>query len=298
MIFKEFDKSLYKEIFKYSFYIFLSAIAYRIYWSTDQVVLGMFVSSSSIAIYSIGIQFNSYFVSFSNVISSMFLPRLTKIANIDENKDELMKILIKVSRIQTFIASFIILGFILIGKQFIMMWAGDEYEISYYIALLVMIPQIVSIIQTLFATMLEAINKHKVKAFIYLGVSILNLIITLILVNVLGAIGCALGTAIGMIINAILNNIYYKYKLNLNMIYYWKEIMKLSLPIALSFAIGGILVKIVQPKSYFSIGIFIVLFTIVFMGVCWVTSLNDYEKEVILSCFNKFFKIKDKQEAI
>lgn len=67
-----------------------------------------------------------------------------------------------------------------------MRWAGYEYKESYYIALIVMIPQIISIIQTLFATMLEAMNKHKIKSLIYLGVAIVNLVLTLILVKYLG----------------------------------------------------------------------------------------------------------------
>ena len=49
--------------------------------------------------------------SFSNVISSMFLPKLTKITVVNSDKSELMKILIKISRIQFYIASFIFCSF-------------------------------------------------------------------------------------------------------------------------------------------------------------------------------------------
>ena len=167
--FKGFDKGLYKEIFRYSLYIFLSAIAYKIYWSTDQFILGMYVGSVSIAIYSIGTQFNGYFTSFSNVISGMFLPKLTKLVCNGDDKNLIMNMLVKVSRLQFYIASFVIIGFALIGKQFIIIWAGEQYINSYYIALVIMVSQIFSIVQTLFSTMLEAMNKHKVKSLIYLG---------------------------------------------------------------------------------------------------------------------------------
>ena len=281
--FREFNKQIYKEVFRYSFFIFLSAMAYKLYWSTDQIILGMFVGSSAISIYSIGVQFNGYLTSFSNVVSSMFLPKLTKLTTVEKDNKELMNVLIKVSRIQTFIVAFIIIGFILVGQQFIVTWTGSKYSKSYYIALIVMVPQIISIIQTLFATMLEAMNKHRIKAFIYLGVSVLNLIITLILVNYLGAIGCAIGTAIGMIINALLNNIYYKYSLNLNMKYYWSEIGKLTIPIGLSLVMGIVLVKLISPSSYISIGIFVVLFTLLYFAVLWRFAFNMFEKEIILS---------------
>ncbi|MBW9145264.1 oligosaccharide flippase family protein [Clostridium sp. CM027] len=283
--FKGFDKEILTQIFKYSFFIFLSAIAYRIYWSTDQFILGMLVGAVPIAIYSIGSQFNGYFISFSNVISSMFLPKLTKLVAKEENKKELMNILVKISRIQFFIASFILIGFILVGKQFILMWAGEGYDLSYYIAILLMIPQMLSIVQSLFATMLEAMNKHRVKALIYLGVAIFNLILSLILVKSLGAIGCALGTAVGMIINSLLNNLYYKFKLNLDMGYYWRNISNLILPTILCLGIGYMVVKFINPINYIDIFLFGVIFTTLHLLVFWMLGLNKSEKILIQSIF-------------
>lgn len=289
--FSGFNKELYKEIFKYSFYVFLAVVAYRIYWSTDQFILGMVAGSIPIAIYSIGIQFNDYFTSFSGVISNMFLPKLTKLTVNEDNKEELMNILIKVSRIQSYIAFFILSGFILVGQEFIMRWAGYEYKESYYIALIVMIPQIISIIQTLFATMLEAMNKHKIKSLIYLGVAIINLVLTLILVKYLGIIGCALGTAIGMIINAVLNNLYYMLNIKLDMKRYWREIINVMIPITLSFILGYLVKIIIVPKSYFKIGLFVCIFTSIYFITCYKISFNKYEKEVASTIIKKIINI-------
>lgn len=285
--FTTFNRSLCKEILKYSFFVFLGSIAYQIYWNTDQVILGMAVSSSAISIYSLGSQFNSYFISFSNVISGMFLPKLTKIVSLEKNDYKIMNILIKVSRIQFFISSLILIGFMLIGREFIKLWVGKGYNLSYYIALLIMVPHTLSIIQSLFATLLEAMNKHKVKSFIYLAVAILNLVLTLILVEEFGAIGCAIGTSIGMTLNAVFNNLYYKYKLKLNMRYYWKEMAKLLPPTIICFGIGRILVKYMNLDSYISIGIFIIVFMCIYFLVYWILVFNDYEKNTILAIFHK-----------
>lgn len=286
--FNHFDKHLLGEIFNFSFFIFLSAIAYKIYWSTDQFILGMFVSANAISIYSIGSQLNGYFTSFSNVINSMFLPKLTKLTVSIKDKSELMNILVNVSRIQYLIASFILIGFMLIGKVFIVTWAGSDYHDSYYIALLVMGPQLFSIIQALFATLLEAMNKHKIKAYIYLSVAVFNLILTLILVKPYGTIGCAIATAIGMTINAILNNIYYKFTLKLDMEYYWKEILKLFPTSILIFILGIVYVKLIHPTDYFGIFIFGIIFSITYFGCLWLFGFNEAEKNTIK---NFFFKI-------
>lgn len=280
--FNKFDKKLFIEIFNFSFFIFLSSIAYNIYWSTDQFILGMFVSSTAIAVYTIGSQLNGYFISFSNVLNSMFLPKLTKLTTLKhrDNK-ELMDILIRISRIQYFLATFILVGFILVGKQFIKEWAGPDYNNSYYIALLIMLPQLISIIQSLFATLLEAMNKHRIKSFIYLGVALLNLVLTLILVKPYGAIGCAVATTIGMLINAILNNIYYSYALNLDMKNYWKSILKIVPSTIIAAIIGEIVVYYIAPTSYIQIGIVGLIFMIVYGGLLWLFTFNSQEKDMV-----------------
>lgn len=44
----------------------------------------------------------------------------------------------RIGRIQFYITSLIIIGFITVGKQFIMIWAGEGYEDSYIIAILLL----------------------------------------------------------------------------------------------------------------------------------------------------------------
>lgn len=279
-IFNKFDKKIFKEIFNYSFFIFLGSIAYQIFWSTDQIILGMFVSSAAIAVYTVGAQFNNYYTAFSNVISNMFLPKLSKmVAN--NNMNEIMKLLIKVSRIQYFIATYILGGFFLVGQSFIKRWAGDGYEKSFIIALLIMIPQIISIIQNLFSTLLEAMNKHRVKSFIFLCVAVVNLIITVILVQKYEAIGCAIGTCIGMIINGVSNNLYYIYKLNFNMGYYWKEIFKLIPATLLSVGISYFIIDKINPQSYFTIALSAIIFSIIYLVINWITTFNNEEKGLL-----------------
>lgn len=285
--FRYFDKSLLKEIFKYSFFVFLGSIAYRIYWSTDQFLLGMFVGAAPIAIYAVGSQFNSYFTSFSNVISGLFLPKMTKMIHSGESQEQIMKLLVRVSRIQYFIAFLVLSGFILVGDSFVEIWAGTEYESAYWIAILIMVPQVFSIIQSLFATLLEAMNKHRVKSLIYLVVSIINIIITLILIPTLGIFGCALGTAIGMMINAVTNNFYYAKVLKLDMRYYWKEIGKLLFPSTIVVFLGYVLKIMIAPQSYIDIFIYVGLFGVMYLIVLWLLSFNKTEKALFLATAKK-----------
>lgn len=290
--FSNFNKNTFKSIFKYSSYIFIGIIAYKIYWSTDQFILGMCVSASSIAVYSVGSQLSTYFTSISNVLSGMFLPKFTKIS-INDDKQEMLTIITKVSRIQYYIAIYMLIGFILVGKQFIHIWIGDAYTLAYYISIIIMIPQVISIVQALFATTLEALNKHKVKSYIYLSVAVLNLFLTIILVKPFGIIGCALGTSVGMTINAIANNLYYAYKLKFNMKYYWSQILPLMIPTILSFIAGWSINNNIYIYNYISLLVFIIIFTISYLMIFWVFGFNKYEKDIFISTL-KYIKIKSR----
>lgn len=285
--FDGFDKNLFNEIFKYSFFVFLSSIGYLIYWNTDQFLLAIFVGAAPIAVYSVGSQFNNYFTSLSGVLSSMFLPKLTKMVTIDQQKSELMKLLTKVGRIQFFICTYIFIGFVLVGKQFIIRWVGLKYSYAYTFAIIFMFPQIFSIIQSLFATMLEAMNKHRVKAYIYLCISIVNLFVSILLVQKWQGLGCAIGTATGMIINTIANNIYYKFKIKLNLKYFWSEIIKLILPLVITFGIGLIIIKKANISTYCGILLFGITFSLIYFGVFWIIGFNKYEKSIIVSIFRR-----------
>lgn len=278
-----FDKALFRQIFNYSFFVFLGAIAYQIYWNSDQLIIAMFVGSAPIAIYAVASQFNTYFISLSNVLSSMFLPKLTKMVTIEANKKDLMALLTKVGRIQYYICSYIFVGFVLVGKQFIVRWVGNGYSYCYLIAIVLMFPQIFSIIQSLFATMLEAMNMHRVKAYIYLSIAILNVVISLILVKKYQGMGCAIGTAIGMIINAIANNLYYKYVIKLDIKYFWIDMLKLVIPTTISFILGFFALGLFNLTSYISILMFGILFTIIFFIVFWVLGFNKFEKKIFIS---------------
>ena len=130
IIFNQFDYGLLKEISYYSLWIFLCAIIDRIYWSSGQFILGMYVSTSAVAIYALGIQFQGIYMGFSSAITSVLLPKVTSMVSNNTDNGELSDLFVKVGRIQFSLLGIIIFGFILFGKEFIILWAGNDYCLS------------------------------------------------------------------------------------------------------------------------------------------------------------------------
>lgn len=128
VIIGRFNWTFLKEIMIYSFWIFLNAIMDRIYWSSGQFILGIYAGAKAVAIYAVAISLENIYMSFSTAISGVFLPRITSMITQKENEKSMSDLFIRTGRIQYIIMSFILIGFILFGKQFIIIWAGSDYS--------------------------------------------------------------------------------------------------------------------------------------------------------------------------
>jgi O-antigen/teichoic acid export membrane protein len=277
--FKKLNINLLKEIFGYSFLVFLGIIVDRIYWSTGQFILGIVAGTTAIAVFALAIQLNNYYMSFSTAISGVFLPRITSMITRNSPDKEVSDVFIRTGRIQFIIVGFILSGFVIFGKSFIDLWAGKEYESTYAITLILIIPFTVPLIQNLGISILQARNQLKFRSYLYVIVAILSLLISIPLAKVYQGIGCAIGTSFAMILgNIIAINIYYYRKINLDIPRFWREIFVMSYPMIIMTMIGLLLNQIyTSNNNAISLGIKIILFTGIYIPVFWKFGMNDYE---------------------
>ncbi|MFR8734921.1 MAG: lipopolysaccharide biosynthesis protein, partial [Clostridium perfringens] len=287
-VFNNFDFVLMKEMGGFSFFIFLNMIVDQINWSVDKFLLGMFSGTLGVAIYSVGGQINSYYLTFSTSISSVFIPKVHRIVQENKNNIILSELFTKVGRLQFIVLSFILSGFWFFGQYFINIWAGKGYSEAYYIALILIIPVTIPLIQNLGIEIQRAKNLHKFRSLLYLFIAIGNVFISIPLCKMFGGIGAAIGTAISLIIgNGIIINIYYHYRVGLNIKYFWKEIMKFMPALIISIIVGSTIKYIVKINSLRMFIIGILIYTITFGISMWLFGMNEYEKNLIINPINK-----------
>ena len=101
-------------------FIFLNEIASQINWNVDKVILGAVQGASVVAVYSVGSQFNQYFINMSTAVSNVFIPRVNKMVAERQGDDALTALFIKIGRVQYVVLSAILGGYLLYGKFFIM----------------------------------------------------------------------------------------------------------------------------------------------------------------------------------
>jgi len=282
--FTKFNWSFFKELTSYSFYIFLGAIIDRLYWSSGQLVLGAYVGTAAVAIFAVGIQLEQMYMGFSTAISGVFLPKITAMTTQAQSSKAISDLFIRTGRIQFIVMAFILTGFILFGKQFIILWAGPDYYDTYIIALLFFSALIIPLIQNVGITILQARNKVRFRALLYIAIALVSLGFQLLLVKKYGGIGCAVAIASALVLgHIIVMNIYYYKKQEIDIPLFWKEIGKMSLTPVIIGTATFIILQYVHLETVHGLGFGITIFSLIYIPVFWFTSMNDYERHLLMS---------------
>jgi len=144
--FKHFDFSLLKNIWVFSFFIFINIITDQINWNVDKFLLGMFQSSAAVAVYGIAAQLNNHYTTIFWSLSNVFIPRINTIVSSGNGDGKLTELFVKIGRIQFIVLALILEVYVFFGKYFIIKWAGAEYETSYVIGALLIFAVTIEVI--------------------------------------------------------------------------------------------------------------------------------------------------------
>lgn len=287
-----FDKKVFKEIFGYSFFIFLGELVDKANWSVDNFVLGSVSGTIAVSVYSVAAHLNKTFINLSSAISGVMLPKMSKMIAKQASSEMITNEFVKVGRIQFFIVFLMLSGFVLFGKEFINLWAGVGYTNAYYVALILIIPLSVPLIQNLGISIRQAMNKHKFAAIVNVIVAIFNVAVSIPLAIKYGEIGAAIGTGVGVLLSSLIINIYYHKIIKINVIIFWINIGKLvcySLVPLIFIIVFMNLVKLSGIEAFIIYGS---LYTSVFLVFSYLVSMNSYEKEQVHNVYNKIFRRK------
>lgn len=300
-IFHGFEKGIFKSLFAYTVFIAINMIVDQINWNIDKILLGRFKGTSAVAIYSVGYSLHSHYLSFSTAISSVFTPRVHKIVNQTANniklqRQQLTELFTKVGRIQFLILGLVASGVVFFGKQFIVgFWAGEGYEHSYYVALLLILPASIALIQNIGIEVQRAQNKHQFRSLAYALMAIANLGMSIVLCQKYGAVGSAIGTAISLILcNGLIMNIYYHKKCNIDILAFWKSLLRLSLGLILPIVFGIVLTHFFDINSVSTFILSVGIYTATYCLSMWLFGMNTYEKELVISPLKKILKKRSK----
>lgn len=279
--FSGFDLTVFKGIASFSFFVFLGEIVDEINWQLDKFLLGRYCGTIAVAVYGVASSLSSYYRQFSIAISNVFAPRVNRIVATSDDNESLTELMIKVGRIQFIVLSVVAFGFLFCGHEFCCLWAGYDYADSYLIAVALILPSTIPLIQNVGISVLTARNKHKFRSIAYFFIALANAAISIPLCQVMQGLGCAIGTGISMIIgNGIIINLYYK-RLGIDVHRFWKSILSLAKGLIPMIVMGLLLSMLNWGYTWSDLLMRVVTLTIAFFVGMLVFGFNDYEKGLI-----------------
>lgn len=286
--FHYFDKAEIISIFSFSASILLQAIVNQVNNNLDNVILGATVTNAVvITMYSSALSIYAIYNSLMTVLVNIFFPKATFLITKNSSGEQLTDFVIKAGRMQVMLALAVLGGFSLFGKDFICLWIGEKYLDAYYVALMLMIPVTIPLVQNVCLSILDAKLKRLFRSVVLVIMAIANAVASLILVNFIGFWGAAIGTVVSLILgHGIVMNIYYHKVIGLNVIRMFKEMFKGFLPAGLISVLCCIPLTFI-PNNIVWFAVKCLGFVCVYGLWLWLIGFNKEEKGYFLDFINK-----------
>lgn len=288
--FKGFDFNLMRELTVFSSFIFINMLVDQINWNVDKFIIGRFHGTVSVAIYGLAAQLNNYYMSIATAISSVFIPRIHRLVVSGDNED-MTQLFTRIGRVQFIILSLISTGLIFFGRPFINMWAGNNYDDSYMIALFLIVPGTITLIQNIGIEIQRAKNMHRFRSWISLAIALGNFLITIPLTKLYGGAGAAFATAITVFIGyGVILNWYYHIRIGLNIKFFWKQILSLAPSLITPVLTGLVINGLFDLSKLFNFFGFVMAYVVIYCISMWFVGMNQYEKNLIGKPMRKVFR--------
>lgn len=206
------NKKTFKLMFDYSVYSFLIAVALKVLYYTDSIVIGAMVSLQGVTFYAIPAMIVEHLEKFIWAVVGVLIPIISSREAVGE-MEENAKIYTIGSKYILLLCAPVAAVLLIIGDDFIGIWMGRAYaEPSGQILNILLVAYVFAIAQLMAQGILKGISKHKTLAYILCIQAAFNLVMSVLLAPAYGIVGVALGTAIPLLVANVLIIPYYTCK--------------------------------------------------------------------------------------
>ena len=238
--FHSWDKELFREFKRLALSVFVVTLIDQVFWKTNQIILGIVDGTGAVAVYSLASIIYMNYMSLSGAISGVYLPYVTGMVARKEPVSVLSRLFCQIGRWQYYLLALVATGFIIFGRQFIRLWAGEGFIDAYWITILIILPFTIDLIQNVGLSILQAMNRYDSRARVYFCTGLLNLFLAIPLAIRFGGIGCAFATGLSMFLgNGVVMNWFYKKYIGLDIPGFWRQIGRITIPVLFCLGIGA-----------------------------------------------------------
>ena len=133
--FHSWDKELFREFKRLALSVFVVTLIDQVFWKTNQIILGIVDGTGAVAVYSLASIIYLNYMSLSLAITGVYLPYVTGMVARREPVSALSRLFCQIGRWQYYLLALVATGFIIFGRQFIRIWAGEGFLDAYWITI-------------------------------------------------------------------------------------------------------------------------------------------------------------------
>jgi O-antigen/teichoic acid export membrane protein len=195
-------RSRFKEVTSFSVYIFAIDWARKLNFSVDAIVIGIFLNTSAVAIWSIGQRLAEATQRFTNQLTDVLFP---VVVDHDESSrlNRLQAVFTVGTRLSMAMVVPIATGLVIMAEPIVYAWVGPAFTESVLIVQLLTVTVAVRVGTAMASTVLKGAGRHRLMAFANLATASANILLSVMLIKGFGLEGVALGTLIPVCIECL-----------------------------------------------------------------------------------------------
>ena len=273
----------YKQVLTYGMWIALYATTCALQWNVAQIIAGITTDAATVGVVGIGIVLGNMYGYFAETINRMTMPRASIFVKKNPTGREVTAEMTRVGRVVAIIQVGVLGAFIIMGRAFVELWAGNMYGDSFYYALIMMSAWTIQQSQEYGNALLEAKGCVRVMSIINF-ICIFAAAILSYFASLKYGVMYIMGTlAVGTLLVTIINNVYYRYRLQLDVVSYFKGVYaRIAVVLMVIVAVSiGLNRYIEGVYSWLGLTITAVVYVIMYAFATYLFVLTSSEREYL-----------------
>ncbi len=163
------------------------------------IILGLFVVSSEVGVYRIAVQMALLVDIGFNVINPVVAPQFARLYLLKDQR-RLQLLATKSARIVLLFNLVVTIGFVILGKQFLLIVYGTEFVSAYTSLLILLVGQLVNSLAGSIGYLMNMTGFEGTNTMVRIAATIINIALNFALTPFFGVIGAAVATSVSIIV--------------------------------------------------------------------------------------------------
>ncbi len=191
-----------REVTEFSVFMLLLDWSYKVNYSVDAIVIGVFLNTAAVAVWTVGQRLAELTQRLTNQLNDVLFPA---IVDSDESRrqERLTRIFVTATRLSVATVLPVAGSLFLLARPLITAWVGKEFAGSVLVTQLLAVIVAIRVGNATASTVLKGAGRHRMLTATNVATAVVNLVLSLLLVRVVGLVGVALGTLIPVTLAAV-----------------------------------------------------------------------------------------------